>query len=66
MLGTRTLSKAGVMMRWLGPLGRCVRSNVSYHTWWCLVWSCSGYNAMYNAIWGMYNAVSMVKLIAYS
>ena len=24
VLGTRTLCKGGVMIRWLGPLGRCV------------------------------------------
>ena len=33
MLGTRTLRKGGVMIRWLGRLGRCV--GTSYHVSFC-------------------------------
>ena len=33
MLGTRTLCKGGVMIRWLGRLGRCV--GTSYHAIFC-------------------------------
>ena len=33
MLGTRTLHKGGVMIRWLGLLGRCV--GASYHAGFC-------------------------------
>ena len=33
MLGTRTLCKGGVMIRWLGHLGRCV--GASYHASFC-------------------------------
>ena len=46
----------------VGLLGRCVGANVLCHTWWSLVWSRSGYNAMKNVV-GMYNTVSVVKLI---
>ena len=49
------------LIRWFGPLGRYVGANIACHTWWSLVWSRSGYNAVYNAVWGMYNAVSVVK-----
>ena len=41
MLGTRTLRKGGVMIRWLGRLGRCV--GTSYHaSFWCGSRVCSG------------------------
>ena len=33
VLGTRTLRKGGVMIRWLGHLGRCV--GTSYHVSFC-------------------------------
>ena len=33
VLGTRTLRKGGVMIRWLGHLGRCV--GTSYHASFC-------------------------------
>ena len=33
MLGTRTLCKGGVMIRWLGRLGCCV--GTSYHASFC-------------------------------
>ena len=46
-----------------GPLGRYVGASVSCRTWWSLVWSRSGYNAMKNVVVGMYNTVSMAKLI---
>ena len=41
MLGTRTLRKGGVMMHWLGRLGRCV--GTSYHaSFWSVCVVCSG------------------------
>ena len=41
VLGTRTLRKGGVMIRWLGRLGRCV--GASYHaSFWCVCVICSG------------------------
>ena len=45
VLGTRTLRKGGVMIRWLGRLGRCV--GTSYHASFCcgcavLFWLRSG------------------------
>ena len=41
MLGTRTLRKGGVMIRWLGHLGRCV--GTSYHaSFWSVCAVCSG------------------------
>ena len=53
------------MIRWFGLLGCSVRASVSCHIWCGSVWSRLGCNAMYNAIGGIYNAVSMVKLIVY-
>ena len=41
VLGTRTLRKGGVMIRWLGHLGRCV--GASYHAnFYCGCAVCSG------------------------
>ena len=45
VLGTRTLRKGGVMIRWLGRLGRCVGTR--YHASFCcgcavLFWLRSG------------------------
>ena len=41
MLGTRALRKGGVMIRWLGRLGRCV--GTSYHaSFWNVCAVCSG------------------------
>ena len=65
MLGTRTLCKGGVIIRWFGPLGCCVDASVSCHTQWSLVWSRLGYNVVYNVVWRMYNAISVVKLNVY-
>ena len=59
------LGSLGVIC-WFGPLGRYVGANVSCHAWWSLVWSRLGYNEMYNVVWGMYNAVSVVKFTVYN
>ena len=37
----------------------------SWHTCWSLVSSRSGYNVLDKAVWGMYNAVYVVKLIVH-
>ena len=47
----------------VGPLGRYVGASVSCRTWWSLLWSHSGYNSTKNVVVGMYNIVSVVKLI---
>ena len=41
MLGTRTLRKGGVMIRWLGRLGRCVGTSY-YANFWSVCVVCSG------------------------
>ena len=45
MLGTRTLRKGGVMIRWLGHLGRYVGASdhaTFCFSLWCLLWLRSG------------------------
>ena len=50
MLGTRTFCKGGVVIRWLGPLGRCGWPAIMLHclcTLWSRSWQCTfGYNAI--------------------
>ena len=41
----------------------CVGANISCHSWCGLVWLRPKYNVMENTIGGMYNGVSVVKLI---
>ena len=61
MLGKNTLCKGGVMGTLVGPLGRCLGTSVSFHTWWGLMWLRLGHNAMRNVVVGMNNTVFVVK-----
>ena len=56
-----SLNPEGDTLVW--PLGYYVGVSVSCHIWWSLVWSYSGCNSIKNAVVGMYNIVSVVKLI---
>ena len=63
MLGMHTLCKGGCGNTVAGPLGRYVGASASCHTWWSLVWSRSGCKSLKKVIVGMYNTVSVMKLM---